>query len=519
MELPSDVPIYDPRHSEYAKINRKIVRKIDINTMPILSLLWLSCFIDRTNIGNAKIAGIEKDLGLKGIQFNIGLAVFFLTYVSSEIPSNLLIGRFGIKNWLAFLVCGWGIVTLCSAFMTNYATFIVTRLLLGLFEGGMLPGMVLYLSTLYRKSELQLRIGILISCVALGGAFSGLLAYGIQRMNGIRHQPGWAWVFILEGLLTIVLSVIGWFILCPSIASAKFLNADEKNFAANRLKIHCDMYQVQSHSWSRGSQKCSIREDDQKADRNRRSCDHSDSPEVEHFEWAEVRRGLKDPQAWMTGLAVMALLVELYTFSFFLPTLVRGMGYAGAKAQLFSTYPYLPAAGMVIVVALVSDKARIRGPIVLVLLPISVAGYILACLSRSPKARYASVFFMTTGIFPSLACFLTILPSNSSGVTKRATTIAVQIMIGNLAGFVAPFVYTNAAHQGPRFVTGHTIALGFVCIAWVCTAANVLYCWRENIARKTGKRDHIAWAYRKQRDEGKTKSPIGDRDPTFLYTL
>ncbi|EGG12405.1 uncharacterized protein MELLADRAFT_32692 [Melampsora larici-populina 98AG31] len=445
-------------------MNRKIVRKIDIHTMPILSLLWLSCFIDRTNIGNAKIAGLEKDLGLKGIQFNIGLAVFFLTYVTSEIPSNLLIGRFGIKNWLTFLVCGWGIVTLCSAFMTNYATFIVTRLLLGkfscLFEGGMLPGMVLYLSTLYRKNELQLRIGILISCVALGGAFSGLLAYGIQRMNGIRHQPGWAWVFILEGLLTIVFSIIGWFILCPSIASARFLDIYEKDFA-----------------------------DDKTAERNQRPSDHSDSPEVEHFEWAEVRRGLRDPQAWMTGLAVMALLVELYTFR------------------------------MVIVVARVSDKARIRGPLVLVLLPISVAGYILACLSRSPRVRYASVFLMTTGIFPSLACFLTILPNNSSGVTKRATTIAVQIMIGNVAGFIAPFVYTNAAHQGPRFVKGHKIALTFVCAAWLCTAANVLYCWKENIARKAGKRDHIAWEYWKQRDEGTTKSPIGDRDPTFLYTL
>ncbi|KAH9823264.1 major facilitator superfamily domain-containing protein [Melampsora americana] len=500
-------------------MNRKLVRKLDINTMPILSLLWLSCFIDRTNIGNAKIAGLEKDLGLKGIQFNIGLAVFFLTYVSSEIPSNLLIGRFGIKNWLAFLVCGWGIVTLCSAFMTNYISFIVTRLFLGLFEGGMLPGMVLYLSTLYRKDELQLRIGILISCVALGGAFSGLLAYGIQKMNGIRHQPGWAWVFILEGISTIVLSIIGWFILCPNIASAKFLDTAEKNFAANRLKIHCDVYRDRSHSWPRDSKQDSIPEDDRTAGQNLRFSNLTESPEPEHFEWAEVRRGLRDPQAWMTGFAVMSLLVELYSFSFFLPTLVRGMGYVGAQAQLFSSYPYLPAAGMVIIVALVSDKARIRGPLVLVLLPISVAGYIMACLSRSSRVRYASVFFMTMGIFPSLSCFLTILPNNSSGVTKRATTIAVQVMIGNLAGFVAPFVYTTAAHQGPRFLKGHTIALAFVCAAWSCTAANVLYCWKENIARKAGKRDHVAREYWKQRDQGATKSPIGDRDPTFLYTL
>ncbi|KAG0143674.1 hypothetical protein CROQUDRAFT_672820 [Cronartium quercuum f. sp. fusiforme G11] len=416
-------------------MRRKVVRKLDFRTIPILSLLYLACFIDRTNIGNAKIAGLENDLGLTGIRYNISIAVFFVTYIIVEIPSNHLMRRFGAKAWLPVLVCGWG-----------------------LFEGGLLPGMILHLSTLYRKDELQFRIGCLFSCAALSGAFGGLLAYGIESMNGVGGKPAWAWIFILEGLGTIVIALLSWCFLFSSISSATFLTLEEKTFQDN----------VPS---------------------DKRLSSFSTGPAVEAFEFYEVKRGLLEPQAWIIGLASMFLFIGLYSFSFFL----------------------------VIAVAFLSDKFKLRGPIILALLPITIVGYIIAIMAEDPKIRYASVFLMAAGIYPSAPGFFTLLPNNTSGMTKRATVTALQIMIMNVSGFIAPFLYTT--DSAPRFVRGHTIALVCICFSWALTACNVLYCLRENRARKAGLRNVLAEDYYRQVNEGKTRAPIGDRDPNFLFTL
>ncbi|KAG0143676.1 hypothetical protein CROQUDRAFT_48475 [Cronartium quercuum f. sp. fusiforme G11] len=377
-------------------MRRKVVRKLDFRTIPILSLLYLACFIDRTNIGNAKIAGLEKDLKLTGIRFNISIAVFFATYIIVEIPSNHLMRRFGAKAWLPVLVCGWGTITVLSAFITSFQSLIVIRLLLGLFEGGLLPGMILHLSTLYRKDELQFRVGCLFSCAALSGAFGGLLAYGIESMNGVGGKPAWAWIFILEGLGTIVIALLSWCFLFSSISSATFLTLEEKTFQGKYFE---------------------------------RLSRFSTGPAVEAFEFYEVKRGLMEPQAWMTGLASMFSFIGIYSFSFFLPTLVKGMGHKGAHAQLFSAYPYIPASLLVIAVAFLSDKFKIRGPIILSLLPITIIGYLMAIVAEDPKIRYASVFFMAAGIYPSAPGFFTLLPNNTSGMTKRATVTALQIMV------------------------------------------------------------------------------------------
>jgi len=163
------------------------------------------------------------------------------------------------------------------------------------------------------------------------------------------------------------------------------------------------------------------------------------------------------------------------------------------------------------------DRLKLRGPFILLFLPFAIAGYILSVTAKTNTARYAAVFLMSAGIYPSIPAMLSILPNNSSGHYKKATTTALQLTIANCGGLLAPFVYTK--DQAPEYKHGHTIVLIFVCLAWFFMAANVGYCAWENKARSEGRRQSNLERYQELWDAGKTRAPIGDRHPDFRFTL
>ena len=169
--------------------------------LPVLALLFLCSFLDRTNVGNAKILGLEDDLGLNSQQYANGLAIFFAFYIAAELPSNLVLKKLTPSIWLAALTAAWGIVGMCLGFVRNYADFLIVRAFLGITEGGLLPGMVLYLSSMYTRQELALRIGLFYTTASLSGAFGGLLARGLSAIPTTSTvDASWRWIMIIEGL-------------------------------------------------------------------------------------------------------------------------------------------------------------------------------------------------------------------------------------------------------------------------------------------------------------------------------
>ncbi|CAH7669020.1 major facilitator superfamily domain-containing protein [Phakopsora pachyrhizi] len=510
------IDIYHPDHPGHEAIRKTLVRKIDLHVLPALSLLWLACFIDRTNVGNAKVGGLDESLGLKGNEYNIGLAVFYITYILSELPSNYMLKRLGGKLWLPFLVAGWATISIFSTFMRSFRSFVVIRLLLGLFEGGLLPGMVIYLSSMYKRNELQLRIGVFFASASLSGAFGGLLAFLIEKMEGIGNQR--------EGIATIFIALFALYQLPAGPSNASFLTPEERVFAAERL-----MY-TQPSAFGSSAQEGAPK----KLDEEQKLAEDFDGKDVEQneeqnvplkvitptaaataseekFEMYEVLRGFKEPQVWMTGLGYMSLCVGLYSY------IVAGMGYKGSDAQLFASFPYLPASALVVIVAFFGDKLQLRGPVVVTLLPITILGYVLAIIADSAKMRYAAVFLMAAGIYPSVPSILCILPNNTAGTTKKSVCTALQLMIANCSGFIATFIYTE--DQKPHYKRGHSIALAFTCLAWFMLGLNSLYCLRENRQRLAGRRDGNITKYQILVESGKTSAPIGDRAPSFKLTI
>ncbi|KAJ6515911.1 MFS general substrate transporter [Mycena sanguinolenta] len=502
-------------------MTRKILWKLDCYVLPPLALLWLCNFIDRSNVGNARIAGLEKDTHLVGNQFNIVLTVFYATYVLVEIPSNLVMKKMKPNRWIAILVLVWGAVTTLTSVVHNFAGLIAIRMFLGLCEGGLLPGIVLYLSTLYKPHELQLRVGIFYASASLSGAFGGLLATAILDMDGIGGLAGWRWIFLLEGLATVVSSFITLIFLPESIAGARFLTPEEREFALRRF--HEDDA-VAASTLDTGVAAASEQEKGEKADVDTSEHAASPTPQTtqirmmdEKFEWSEVIRGLTDFQAWITGISYLGVLVSLYSFSLFLPTIVAGLGYTGKSAQLHTVPPYVPAAVLTVVVAVLSDRLRWRGPFILICLPFSIAGYILAIAATTNAQRYGGVFLIAAGVYPSVPAILSLLPNNGSGYYKRATTTALQLAIANSGGFIATNIYTT--DQAPTYIRGHSIVLGFLILAWILAAINVWYCAWENKARAEGRRQGNITAYEELWNSGKTRAPIGDRNPDFRFTL
>ncbi|KAJ6485004.1 MFS general substrate transporter [Mycena vitilis] len=495
----------------------KILWKLDCHILPPLALLWLCNFIDRSNVGNARIAGLEKDTNLHGNQFNIVLTVFYATYLLVEVPSNLVMKKIKPNRWIPFLVFIWGAITTLTALVHNFAGLIAIRMFLGLCEGGLLPGIILYLSTIYKPHELQLRVGIFYASASLSGAFGGLLATAILSMDGIGNLAGWRWIFVLEGLATVVASFIAAYFLPESIAEAKFLTEEEKEFALGRF--HQDeaitastlnTRALPSDTEKGGKSEVYVAEDAESAAKPIHMMD-------EKFEMREVIRGLTDFQAWVTGIAYLGLIVSLYSFSLFLPTIVVGLNYTGKSAQLHSVPPYVPATVLTVIVAVLSDRLRWRGPFILICLPFAIAGYILAIAATTNAQRYGAVFLIAAGVYPSAPAILSILPNNGSGYYKRATTTALQLAVANSGGFIATNIYTP--DQAPTYIRGHSIVLGFLILSWFLIAVNVWYCARENKARAEGRRHGNITAYEELWNTDKTRAPIGDRHPDFRFTL
>ncbi|KAI9047020.1 hypothetical protein LZ554_009094 [Drepanopeziza brunnea f. sp. 'monogermtubi'] len=176
---------------------KALVRKLDLKLLPPLTLLYLLSFLDRSNIGNARIEGLTTDLNITGNQYLFTLTIYFIGYVLFEIPCNIILKRTTPRFWLPTLMLAWGIVANLLGVTQNLAGFLAARFFLGVTESGLFPGVVFYLSMWYKRTEVHYRVALFFSAASLAGAFGGILAFGIAKMDDVGGYEGWRWIFIL----------------------------------------------------------------------------------------------------------------------------------------------------------------------------------------------------------------------------------------------------------------------------------------------------------------------------------
>lgn len=286
---------------------KKLLRKVDWHVVPWLSVLYLFAFLDRGSIGNARLYNLEPDLNITDQQYLIGLTVFFFPYAILEPVSNVVLRMFRPSIWLPGMMLLWGITMTLHGIMRDYSDYLALRFFLGFFEAGLYPGVIFYISSWYRRTEVGFRVGMFFSSATIAGAFSGLLAAAIANMHGIGGKPAWAWIFIIEGLATIIISVASFFIVQDFPESAKFLTEAERVFTVRRLR--------QDMQFSAGG--------------------------GEKLKLRYIWQSLSDWKTWIAMVIYAGFDGPLYAFSLFTPTIINQLGYQATVANLLSVPVYV----------------------------------------------------------------------------------------------------------------------------------------------------------------------------------
>ncbi|KAI2471606.1 DNA-repair protein rad2 [Annulohypoxylon bovei var. microspora] len=429
---------------------KKLLRKLDLHIIPLVMLLYTFSFLDRVNIGNARLYSMEKDLGLVGNQFQVAVSIFFVTYLLFEIPSNLVLKPLTPSRYIAAVAVGWGIIATCTGFVHSYGALIAVRLILGVVEAGLFPGLNVYLTFFYTKQELALRVGYLFVSAAISGALGGLLAYGIGQMAGIAGYSGWRWIFIIEGLPSIVIGVAAFFLLPNDIEHAYFLTPEEKKLATARHLRH--------YGFTESAAK---------------------------FSKNDMMAAFKDWKIWLFCLGQFGVDTMLYGYSTFLPTIIRGLGeWSTAEIQLLTIPCYFVGAMTYMGIAFLSDRLQMRGMFCVIFGTISVVGYGVLLSDSSAGVHYFGCFLVATGLYVTVGLPLAWLPSNTPRYGKRTTANGMQLTSGNTAGIMSSFIYPSTA--GPRYIEGNAISLSLVGMS--ACLFGFLWFWfaRENRKRDEG---------------------------------
>ncbi|KAI1847859.1 hypothetical protein JX265_013901 [Neoarthrinium moseri] len=469
-------PVASDTETAGRKISEKsLLRKIDSRLLPAVGLLYLLSFLDRSNVGNARIEGLLTDLHMTDDQYLNGLTLYFVGYVLFEIPCNIILKKTTPRIWLPVLTIAWGIVATLLGVVENYAGFLTARFFLGVTESGLFPGVVYYFSMWYKRRERQYRVSLFFSAASLAGAFGGILAYGIGRMGGIVWANGWRWIFILEGIFTVVVAVAAFWFIHNYPNTSTFLNDDERELIQQRLSSD------------------------------------SDATNEEHFTWAAVVEALKDPSCWLYGLGFHTMSLPLYTLSLFLPTIITNLGYTAAKSQLLTVPPYAFAFITTLTVAIASERRGQRALFIGGSSLFAAIGYAILLGNTDPVARpgvsYVGVFFAAGGIYPAVALVLSWPAINVSGQTKRATANAMQISIGNCGAVIGTQLYRTT--DRPRFVVGHSVALAYL-LANIAVVAVLGFRLKKENQRREGVAPEI-------KDVGQVVDWKGDSDPRWRF--
>ncbi|KAL8790075.1 MAG: hypothetical protein Q9213_000777 [Squamulea squamosa] len=444
-----------------SKDEARVLRKCDFNVVPILYTLYMLSYLDRINIGNARIEGLEKDLGMSGNDYNIAVQVFFVPYILLEVPSNIALRHVRPSIWLSMIMFFWGkyhrIITICQGLVASFQGLLACRFLLGLFESGLAPG-ALYLFTIYYKRY-------------------EFLAFALAKMDGVGGYAGWRWIFIIEGILTVAVAVVSKWLIVDWPENAKFLDDNERALLLHRLE-----------------------NDDGYA-------------KMDHLDRMTLRRILGDWKLWVGALMYLGSTTSNYSISYYLPTVLNEFGYKASDAQVQTIPIYAAALVSALIAAWLSDRLRHRYSFVIIGAAVNVIGLsvLLAQASLSVKVKYMALYFVVCGLWIGSPIEIVWIASNLGGHYKRAIGSAIQVASGNLSGFIAGNVFI--AKQSPRYPVGYGVALGMTVVAAASATALLVGYRSENRRRCRGERD-----YRLQASSEKTKN-LGDDHASFRYAL
>jgi MFS family permease len=371
--LPASAEI-DFETRTYAKVARRLI--------PFLMLCYLGAYLDRVNVGFAKLQMLN-DLKWSDTIYGLGAGIFFLGYFLFEVPSNLILHKYGARRWLARIMLTWAAISACFAFVSTPTTFYVMRFLLGAAEAGFAPGVILYIFMAIPLANI------------VGGPLSGWILQTFADLHGLR---GWQWLFMLEAIPSLLLGVAILFYLDDSIAAAKWLTPEEKKLLQENIA-------------------------------------EDDTGKVAHH---SVGSFLSDRRVWLLAAIYFCVVMGQYGITFWLPTIVRNSGVSNVVlVGLLSAIPYLCALIALPFIGMSSDRTKARRLHCALPMVVAAAALFTLPLTSGVGTALALLSFAAVGSIASSSQFWS-LPTAFLGGMTAAAGIATINCIANLAGFVSP---------------------------------------------------------------------------------
>jgi D-galactonate transporter len=375
-------------------------RKVTWRILPLLFLCYLFSYLDRVNVGFAKLQMVA-DLGFSETIYGLGAGVFFIGYFLFEVPSNVILQRVGARVWIARIMVTWGIISAGTLLVKTPLQFYAVRLLLGIAEAGFAPGVLLYLTYWYPAKRRGRAVAIFLTGLPMSGAIGGPLSGWLMKsLAGTAGLAGWQWLFLAEALPSVILGLVVFVFLGDGIRPAKWLTDAEKELLENNIRAD-----------AKGKE------------------DHS------------LGKVLADHKVWLMSLIYFTIIMGLYGVSFWLPSIIKATGVKDPlRVGLLTAIPYLAAVVAMLLGARSADRRHERRWHTVVPAVLGAVGLLLSTrFGQQTGLSLACLTLATAGIISAVSNFWA-LPTAFLGGTAAAAGIAVVNAFGNLAGFVAPYL-------------------------------------------------------------------------------
>lgn len=404
---------------------KQLISRITWRLMPFLGILYLIAYIDRQNVSFAKLEMVG-DLGMSEYAYGLGASLFFIGYFIFEVPSNLLLDRFGASKWFARILVSWGIVTVALAYTQNATMFYILRFLLGACEAGFFPG-ALYLLTLWYPSAYRgTMVGLFMIFSAFANAIGAPLGGAMLDLNGLYGMAGWQWVFLVTGVPAIIAGIITLFYLPDLPSKASFLSDTEKAWLKDRLAAeNSGMGQNASDGF----------------------------------------RALINPRVLLMALCYVGFPLAAYGLSYWLPTIVKNFGVSNMTNGFLNIIPWLLVAIALYAVPAAATKATSKTPFIVIPALVGAVCLVLSAVIPDHTLQFTFLCIAAAGIFAGQPVFWS-LPSRFLQGAGAAAGLAAINSVGNLGGFVAQNVVPWIKDS-----TGSTIAPMFFLAACLFAAA------------------------------------------------
>lgn len=438
-----------------AALERRLRLKVDIRLCTIAGILCSLNLLDSGVISSASVTSMIADLDLTGNRYSVSIFIFTIASIAFQLPSTIAVRAFGPRIWFAFITFSFGLITMCTAFVTTWKQMIALRVLLGMAMSGIYPGLTYLISTWYLRREQQTRFAFVQTGEVIVLATGSIVNFGLNKFDGHGGLRGWQYMFLVQGLIACTFGIITyfWIVDFPEQAgnSLWFLTPEEQRLAVSR--IQADRKDVQP----------------------------------DPFTWPKVLVHATDPKVY--GFAILFFLLNLVStsLSYFLPIILQsGMGFSADKSILLSAPPYYYATIPVLISSFVSDKYRIRGAVITFNCVCLIIGFCMLGFASNVAVRYIGTFLATGAYISNWAALSAYYTSNIAGQWKRAFTAATVAAFNGTGGIAGSFIVRQ--EEAPRYATAVWVSIGSHGIIIAFVGLFTLWFWIANRRQRSGRK-------------------------------